>query len=281
MPPICWEIAEQTRVVNLLAYSFGLICNKAENIDEDIRKFLSDDERFVYELYNIQGSIQGCLKAIDYARRFISEYGEHEYMKDDAVPFDEFALYHYDVVCHKIATLKDLYFKFINVLYGLALTKKTCKWDNIKDSQEQIGNSELFDVLYTNYDLIKKIEQKRNKSSHEGFLFAKALDNLRLYLAVVAAQDKLPEGDRNVQYDKHSLSYKAQIESAKKKMLWEVDLVRYNAISITTRFYDSLEMPLSNKLSECIPETYKRVIEILNKQGANTCCRCPLSSFQD
>lgn len=94
----------------ILEEEFGL----AKDYSMDIGPCQNVD--VVKSVIEIQDSLINCLKAIDSSIRYIISYnGQNRYFKHCSESFYEFAVYHYYVACHRVSTVKDLYFKLISV----------------------------------------------------------------------------------------------------------------------------------------------------------------------
>ncbi len=199
----------------------------AHTDDGDFFKYFNANESYINDIYMMCRSIEACLKSINNAIIFISQYKVLNYTEKDFIPFDEFCLYHYDVVCHKISTLKDLYFKIINKVYKLELNKAT--WKAINEHKKQINNEQLFSILNDNHQLMETIENKRNKSSHEGNMQLTLLNDLSLYLLVAKMQEIAPSIEVLWKYEKGSPIYNAKIEQTKKDILEHLNVIKYNA----------------------------------------------------
>lgn len=138
----------------------------------------------------------------------------------------QICLYHYDIICHKVSTLKDLYFKIINKIYRLGLEKPT--WNNIKKQKDKINNEHLFTILEDNYSLMESIDNERNMSSHEGNIHLSLLNELSIYLMCSSLQGKLPTMEFDWKYQKVLLFINPN-KTGQKEMLEYLNIVKYNA----------------------------------------------------
>lgn len=103
----------ESSFVEILCREIPAIMDKCENVtakSKQERTELSSKENVLVEAFLIYMGIDKCLKNIEYSRRFVLHYGYNDWIRKDAVAFDDFCLYHYDVICHKVSTIKDLYF---------------------------------------------------------------------------------------------------------------------------------------------------------------------------
>lgn len=141
---------------------------RSNTIECNLYNFLNKNETYINKIIQFYRSLITCLEMINLAVNFVVFYNKNDYISKRNIPFNKFALYHFDVICHKVSTIKDLYFKIINGIYNLNLNK--CNWEAINNKKEVINNPLLFDLLDTNHNLLSSITSKRNKSSHEGII---------------------------------------------------------------------------------------------------------------
>lgn len=215
----------------------------------------TEEELFFRNMYELHMALFDCLKVIDTAIDFISMYNKKYYMRKKCIPFDKFALYHFDVFCHKVSTIKDLYFKIINIVYELNLNKNNISWKSIDNQRLKINNLDVFICLERFFNLCSDIEKKRHKSSHEGYINSSALSDISLYLMVSDLQEKVPQfTPSNPIYVKDSYIYRLQIKKAKKEFVNQLRGKR-NAIFIITRYFlCSLELQLEKLRINKIPD---------------------------
>lgn len=248
---------------------FGLILKniaKRTGKETELYDNMTNNEEYVKNSHDIQEAIISSLESIDYAIRFIGEYGENDYLKNDFIPFDKFAAYHYDVICHKVSTLKDLYFKLTNQIYNLGLGSKECKWKNIEDKKNTINNTALFELFEANRVLNSDIKNRRNNSSHDGKLSIPFLHDIRLYLWASKANETLSKFmPSDPMYERNSHEYSVQVNLAKEKTLEECKIIRYNIFAITKCILCSLSEELIENVKRLLPDLDKRVVESLTK----------------
>lgn len=192
-----------------------------------------------------------CLKSIDDAILFISNYNKHDYLRKKFVPFDEFCLYHYDVVCHKITTLKDLYFRLISKLYCLNL--ENFSWNELKEQERLINNVHLFSILEENYKVSKMLEEQRHKSSHEGRISLHLLNEFSTLQMQVSLREIMPEHKKKELCSKTSPIYYNKMIETKEKVLDFLYIVKHNSFLITRELFVSLTERLCLFLNELFP----------------------------
>ena len=226
---------------------------------------MSKDEEYVKKEHDIQNSIQSSLECIDYAIRFINSYGENDYLRSDYISFDKFSAYHYDVICHKVSTVKDLFFKLTNQTYNLGLGNKECKWKPIDEKKDIINNSSLFDIFNANKELNSDIANKRNASTHDGSLKIPSLCNIKWYLWASNANETLSKFvPKDPKYERDSREYSVQINLAKNEVLYECNIIRYNIFAVTKSFFSCLFEKLRANIKQSFPNIDDRATELLS-----------------
>lgn len=229
---------------------------------------MSKDEEYVKKEHDIQDAIRSSLESIDYAIRFINSYGDNDYLKSDFIPFDKFAAYHYDVICHKVSTVKDLFFKLTNQTYNLGLGSKGCKWKPINEKKDIINNSNLFDLFDANEKLNSDVDNKRNASTHDGSLRISSLCDIKWYLWASNANEALSKFmPKDPNYERNSREYSVQINMAKKKVLNECKIIRYNMFAVTESIFICLFNKLKANIKQSLPNIDNRATEILSQKG--------------
>lgn len=269
LPQIKLEDVENNCFSTSLGMAIGAIIQQVEEREgrgkENIFDYFNTEERYIYEIFMLHRSLISCLETIDMAIGFISSYSKKDYMKKSYIPFDKYSLYHYDVICHKVSTIKDLYYKIINLVYELKL--KNCNWKSLQKEEQNINNAFLFELLEANYKLVSNIEDKRNKSSHEGVIRHSLLSDIGFYLMVVDLQDKVPQfTPAEEKYSKNSLIYSDRIKKAKKDFLANLRVVRYNVCSITRCLLCAMSVQLELILRKKTPN--------VNYKGSESVCKC-------
>lgn len=267
LPNISLDDVQKNPFTEYLNLCFGLILDDIEKKTgkkTELYDNISINEDYVKKNHDIQEAIISSLESIDYAIHFIGEYDENEYLKSDYIPFDKFAEYHYDVICHKVSTMKDLFLKLTNQTYNLGLGQKECKWKNIEDKKDIINNTDLFNLFEVNKVLNSDIKNRRNSSSHDGKISIPFLHDIRLYLWASKANETLSKfmvGNPN--YERTSHEYSLQINMAKKKALEECKIIRYNIFAITKCILCSLLETLTENVEQLLPDLNKRVVDFL------------------
>ena len=269
LPSISLDDVQGNPFTEYLNLCFGLILDdiaKRTGKETELFNNMSTNEEYVIKEHEIQESLFSSLESIDYAIHFIESYGEKDYLKSDFIPFEKFAAYHYDVVCHKVSTVKDLFFKLTNHTYNLELGNEECKWKNIKKNENTINNPVLFDLFNANEKLNSKIKDKRNDSSHEGKQAIPFSHDIRLYFWAVEANEVLSHSlQSNPIYERNSFEYSNQINLAKEDTSKEIGVIRYNTFAITKCILCSLSERLIENVKQLLPDLDKRVMDSLTK----------------
>lgn len=270
LPIITLEDIQNNCFSKYLNTCFGIILDdiiKRTGKVTDIYNNMSTNENFVKTEYDIQNSLFSSLEKIDYAMRFIESYEKKDYLKSDFIPFDKYAAYHYDVICHKVSTAKDLFLKITNQTYNLGLGNRECNWNNIKKKRSIIDNPFLFDLFEANDKLNSGIKNKRNDSSHEGVLKISSLHEIESNLWTSKANEVLAKFmPSNPNYERNSSEYSAQISLAKKKILEDCTIVRYNIFAITKSILCCQFAKLKYTVEQLLPSVDKRTTEILSQK---------------
>lgn len=237
--------------------------------------FFDVNESYIYELYLNYQALEFCLESIDLGMKFISDYSKRDYIRPDFVPFDKYAVYHCDVIYHKISTIHDVLLKLINAVYNLGLQNNNCKYKEIEKHKTDIDNDMLFELIDAFYKLTKKINDRRNSSSHDGKLKIPALNDIRSYLMLCEVKEKFPliySQDKN--YERNSLQYYSQIYNSKDKIMKELSVHRYNVFCITRCMLCTMYDKLLYTISTRCPIVYKDYEEQINKERNNCAKPC-------
>lgn len=259
-------IVEETNFSKMLIHCIAQIqertqeesMKKTGNI-ENMMKFLTNEEKIVDELYWLYRPILNCLKTIDDAIYFITNYNKRDFLRNKYIPFDEFCLYHYDVICHKVATLKDLYFKLINKLYGLNL--KSINWKELKKQKQIISNERLFEILQENFRVSNMLEIQRHKSSHDGQIRLRLLNEFSIIQMQASLREMMPENKKKDLYSKESVMYYVQMNKAKEKVLDYLHIIKYNSIIITRELFIALTCRLCFVINGLFPNENFEVVD--------------------
>lgn len=235
---------------------------RSDTIECNLYNFLNENETYINKIIQFYRSLTTCLEMINLAVNFVSFYNKNDYTSEKSIPFDKFALYHYDVICHKVSTIKDLYFKIINGVYNLNLNK--CNWESINNKKEVINNPLLFDLLNTNHNLLSSITSKRNKSSHEGIIQSAQLADIALYLQMSDLLYSMPQlGLSNKTYSKNSQTYEFKIEKAKLNFVNDLKVIRYNTFAVSKCLLCELSDDFLKIITKKLPRMEKRIKEII------------------
>lgn len=221
-----------------------------DNTEDSVTNHISTEEiSFLKKLYKILIGIDNCLKTIDTSCLFLKRFYGKKYYESKSISVIDYMTYHYDMICYKTATLKDLYFKLINHLYSLGLNKKECTWKNINSQKARINNPVIFKILESNYNCLKNIiETKRNNSAHEGDMNEIKLVKMELYDFLISSNIKMGLEELST-LDK--MQYKKSIKDLKQKLMKEVIIIRWISFMFTKCIFCSL----SDRFAEIISNT--------------------------
>lgn len=241
---------------------------KNEHPESVIDDIVSDDEKYAMAFFRHVSSMVECVSSIDKAIGYMeNSYGKEELNMTD----DEYLMYHYDVFCYKISTLKDLYFKLVNHVYGLNLQDKAINWKNIEKNKDNIANQRLFDLLEDNNTYLDSVYAKRNKSAHQGEINHSALADYQTYRLAFSVKGLNGEDDLKIEryIDK-------MLTDGKEKIMNEVDVHRHNVYTFTLLILCSIYDDYVDHFGEIFKKEYKSCFTAANKTTRKEGCSCPL-----
>lgn len=240
------------------------------NMDRNNYHLLTDDEIFILGLYNILNSIENCLFSIENASIFMKHFFGKNYFEKYQISSVDYYQYHYDVFCFKISTLKDLYYKLINYLYGLKLKGKNCNWCEIEKKKDEINNPFLFYLITENYNRLSIIYNSRNDSAHEGKIGHKAFNDIAPYVMIdIYAKNKIIENNYVI---KRGSFWEYKYKNSRKQFLEEVDICKHNAFLFTRCILCSLSDKFAQSISSDIKYKYSETCgKIIQEIQKNKC----------
>ena len=137
------------------------------------------EELYILRFYHIINRILSCYKCINQAYNFIKRRPTFKELdKNEEMTVIDYYNYHYDVVIHKLSTIKDLSFKLINKVFDLKLKDKDCTWNSIRSKKDLIFISGVLDIQTLHYHLMNETILDRNESSHNGSVDIKLFRNI-------------------------------------------------------------------------------------------------------
>lgn len=146
---------------------------------ESKNKKYTTEELYILRFYQIINKIHSCYKCINQACNFIKRRPTiKELDKNEEMTTIDYYNYHYDVVIHKLTTIKDLSFKLINKVFELKLEDKHCSWNGIRNKKDLITIPGVLDIQILHYNLMNEIIFDRNESSHNGCVDIKLFRNI-------------------------------------------------------------------------------------------------------
>lgn len=264
---------------NAIAYEIMKDVTKRDgyNIKKNNSHLLFENEKYIMDLFDLLSNTMDCLSSIDNACIFMTHFYEKNHFEKHQISFIDYNLYHYDVLCYKISTLKDLYFKLVNFLYNLNLKDKSCNWTAIEREENIINKPLLFYFLRENFKHLSTINNRRNRSAHEGKVEHKAFKDISSYV-FLTMHDKT--NNNNISKDLNSTYgpyLEVEIKKSQQAFLEEVEIYRYNTFvftrcilcSLSEKFIQTINSQTKNKYSEIIKKAEHKIIENWTKGCCN------------
>lgn len=159
------DIYENNPFVIMLVFICGQIAINRRN-----SKFTMDEKRLL-SLYVLFSSLMNCIESIRVSSILARSYTQ-SYLEANEIDEEKYMTYYYDMVVHKISTIRDLEFKIVHMIYGLPKYKGKYCWRTIKRNKNKINNENLFNYFNdkTRFNYVSYLIRKRQQSSHEGKL---------------------------------------------------------------------------------------------------------------
>ncbi len=249
---ICKEVS--TYIINDISQKEKLDTGKNDH------QLQSDYDKYMMDLLDILFNMQECLSSIDHAYIFMRHFYSKEHFEKYEISTIDYYLYHYDVLCYKISTLKDLYFKLVNFLYDLKLEDKSCNWKAIEKRETIINNPFLFHLLRENHNNLSIIENQRNRSAHEGKVEHEAFKEISPYvLLTMYAETKFTNVDKELMITNGSY-LESKLKKSQSIFFKEVEIYRYNSFiftrcilcSLAEKFIQTINSKTKNKYLDII-----------------------------
>lgn len=215
----------------------------------------NETSNYVLEVYNIIRKIGNCISSINQSKGFIHRRPSIKQLdNNDQMTITGYYIYHYDVVVHKLSTIRDLSYKLINAICKLGLDDDCCKWQHIKNKENQIPVSGIMNLQQLYYKLVEEIEKERNESTHSGEIDLKFLIEIDLIVSTSQAirlyNIPLHEGWDPMEKG----SYNERLLHKKKKELLE-RIEHFQ--NITIFFIHALSCCLNNVFRNNLPDNFK------------------------
>lgn len=173
MPLITEDDLFHNELIGYALYLAGGIFLESKN-----KKYTSE-ELYILRFYQIIHKIHSCYKCINQACNFIKRRPTiKELDKNEEMTTIDYYNYHYDIVIHKLTTIKDLSFKLINKVFDLKLEDKHCSWNGIRNKKDLKTTPGILDIQTLHYNLMNEIISDRNESSHNGSVDIKLFRNI-------------------------------------------------------------------------------------------------------
>lgn len=242
----------------------------------------TEEEMQIIRVYGIINKILSCYKSINQASNFIKRRPTiTELDNNEEMTVIDYYNYHYDVIVHKLSTIRDLSFKLINKIYSLQLKDRNCNWDNIWKKRDLISVTGIFDIQTLLYNFMGEVQRDRNESSHNGSIDIRSFKDIDGFVQMsqwkrmgkltedVIESDPMSKGT----YYDYLLRKKRKELLAKIKMYKTVSMFCIHVItcSMANRFKSNIPQDLLDKYSELIQkanqgiDSYKRKINKLDQ----------------
>ena len=173
MPLITEDDLFHNELVGYVLYLTTGIFQDSEN------KEFTTEELYLLRFSQIINKIYSCYRCINQACNFIKcRPTVKELDKNEEMTIIDYYNYHYDVIIHKLTTIRDLSFKLINKVFDLKLKDKDCTWKGINSKKDMITIPGVLDIQALHYNLMTEIILDRNESSHNGAVDIKLFGNI-------------------------------------------------------------------------------------------------------
>ena len=195
----------------------------ASNILLKKEKDRTAEEMHLIQVFEVVRKILTCFKTIDQACNFIKRRPSvKELDKNEEMTVIDYYNYHYDVVIHKLSTIRDLSFKLINQVYNLKLKDRDCNWKNVSRKENLITPTGVLSIQVLYYHLMKDIEEERHESSHNGAVEIRIFNYIDclVWVSQLKRLDKIPS-DMNLDDPMDKGTYYDYLLKCKKKELLE------------------------------------------------------------
>ena len=238
-----------------------------------------DSDQYALDVFDLLNRIDNCLGSIYKAKGFISRRPSVKELDDnDQMTITEYYMYHYDMVIHKLSTIRDLSYKLMNVVFRLGIEDKKCGWNSISKEKDRIGIPVIMNLQQLYYIYLERIELERNASTHSGIIdliFMREVDfnvsvsqMIRLYNIPTDGWDPMTKGSYN----------ERQLSKCKKRLLERIDIYLNRTISFIhiltccmgRVFHDNLPEELKFEFEKELKNANKRVNEYENKNNKLT-----------
>lgn len=239
-------------------------------------------EMQIIRVYGIINKILSCYTSINQASNFIKRRPTiTELDNNEEMTVIDYYNYHYDVIVHKLSTIRDLSFKLINKIYSLQLKDRNCNWDNIWKKRNLISVPGILDILSLLYYLMEEVQSDRNESSHNGFIDIRIFKDIDGFVQMSQwkRMGKLPEDVIESDPMAKGTYYDYQLKKKKREFLAKISYFKTASLfcihvltcCMANKFKSDIPQDLLGKYSEFIKkaeqsiDAYKRKINKLNQ----------------
>ena len=264
MPLITEDDLFHNELVGYVLYLAAGILQDSEN------KQFTAEELYILCFYQIINKIHSCYRCIDQACNFIKRRPTvKELDKNEEMTIIDYYNYHYDVIIHKLTTIKDLSFKLINKVFDLKLKDKDCTWKGISSKKDMITIPGVLDIQTLHYHLMNEIILNRNESSHNGFVDIKLFRNIHGLVQVSQwkRMRKLPEDAIESDPMAKGTYYDYLLKKKKKELLAKISnfktaylfCIHILTCCMANKFKSDIPQELLDKYSEFIQKASQSI----------------------
>ena len=226
-----------------------------------------DSDQYVIDVFDLLNRIDNCLGSIYKAKGFISRRPSVKELDDnDQMTITEYYMYHYDMVIHKLSTIRDLSYKLMNVVFKLGIEDKKCGWNSISKEKDRIGIPIIMNLQQLYYIYLERIELERNTSTHAGIIdliFMREVDlnvsvsqMIRLYNIPTDGWNPMAKGSCN----------ERQLRKCKKTLLEYINNYLNRTISFIHILTCCMGSVFRNNLPEELKSEYKEMLKNIDKK---------------
>ncbi|MBF9254785.1 hypothetical protein I2I11_15885 [Pontibacter sp. 172403-2] len=224
------------------------IDNKNIKLGENNFHFLSDIDKNIMNMFDIQSKLVYNNEQLIFVNVFIKRFSDKSYLISNGINQLRYIQYHYEVFAHKIHTILELMKLMINEVFNLGIHPKDCSWENIRKRKE-LKSYKGINILNAFYVKFKNIINLRHANTHRGIFIDSEMDELSGPLFLYEASEKfdLDMDEYRKVYPKHLLDY--QIKKYRKSKVEIINSLGAESFKLTKAFLTSLEEELNRKIT--------------------------------
>ena len=226
-----------------------------------------DSDQYVIDVFKLLNRIDNCLGSIYKAKGFISRRPSvKELDENDQMTITDYYYYHYDMVIHKLSTIRDLSYKLMNVVFKLGIEDKKCSWNSISKKKDKITIPGIMNLQQLYYIYLERIERERNDSTHSGIIdlpFMREVDMnvsvsqmIRLHNIPTDGWDPMAKGSHN----------EYQLRKCKKTLLEYIDNYLNRTMSFIHILTCCMGRVFRNNLPKELKSEHKEMLKSIDKK---------------